>query len=382
MKKLLIASSAIIGAGMLASTAVAANNITLGGSYTFTIDLGGNDNASDSMTFGGGSYSFYGSASKTTDSGLVLSGATHLDGNDADGGANWDTSTGSIAGDFGVVSFSNEGGSAVGMVSSGHGKSVSWNDAAGSGAGNAGGGAGIGAGEDSTVTYTSPNINGLTFGYTMAENGGNSEIDFEKESGSGADFSITDDGAGGHTSYTGLGVKYSTAGLTVGYASASSSTAITVKGSDAATDDGEYSTGWSGSKLSLGYATGPFAVTYSTVTKEADDVKTAGEATKVTDKGAIAAADTNETAIGVSYNYGAGTVSYVTSTEDVADPTVASGEEGKAEDVAATTLAVSHGLSNGITVRFEQHAGKAELDASKDGFETFSQNLITVSLNF
>ncbi len=404
MKKLLITTTAIIGASMIAATAHAEKSLSVGGGYTSSIYLGGDDTTTDSMTFAGSTFSININASRTTDTGLTLSAATHLDGGKHEGAASWDGTSAAIAAGFGTISFSNDGSGAAG-VNSATGLSVSWNSISdevitglplqGTTDATVGiGGAGIGA-SNNTVTYTSPNINGLTVGYTMAENGGNSESDVSKGETSAAK-------GEGHVSYSGFGIKYNMAGLSVAYASASQTNSHTVKGwedtdagglgdydNDPATPDttsnGKYSESWSGTAVSVGYTVGGFSVGYSSVTKEHDPDTIAGvKAKELEDVGAIANRDTNETAYGLSYNYGAGTVSYVSASEDVGQI----GDDEVKGDISNTILAVSHDLANGITVGFEQHSANVEtdyqgLDADEAGtYEAASENIITIGLNF
>ncbi len=420
MKKLLITTTAIIGASMIAATAHAESNVSASGNYTSSIYLGGDDTKTDSMTFGGSTFDLSINASKTTDSGLALSASTSLDVTGVDDPTTGNETSAAIAAGFGTISFSNDGASAAGITEAG-GLTQSWNglgdgvitDLQGkkSIAGNAGGIVATGQ----SITYTSPNINGLTFGYTMAESGGDSETDVEKEGTSGvnnAGYTRPDLDSVGQTSYAGFGVKYSMAGAYVNIGSASQTTSYTVKGEDADTmidhdydtdtamvsANGEYSQGWSGTAIGLGYSTGPFSVRYSSITRESDDEKAAGQTVKIDSKykGAIASNNTNETQIGVSFNYGAGTVSYVSATEDAiksgreamtiqgftvpADPSASDVE--KAEDVTNTIIAVSHNLANGLTVGFEQHTADVEIDVSKAGYESASESIITIGLNF
>ncbi len=384
MKKLLMTTTAIIGASMIAATANAEKTLSVGGNYTSIINMGGDDTANDSMTFGGSTFDMNINASKTTDSGLALSAATSLDVTGAGTNTTANETSAAIAASFGTIGFSNDGGSAAG-VNTAEGLSVAWNGFSDQIKGSVPSNAGVGASGNS-ITYTSPNINGLTFGYTMAENGGNSEVDYEKEGGSfdGSDSDAIDALIdSGHTSYSGFGVKYNIAGLSVAYASASQETSITVKGDDDDNDNGVWSEGWSGTGLSLGYATGPFAVRYSTVTKTPDALKAGGYTVVAsTDAGIVADFDTNEVQIGFSYNYGAGTISYVSATEDV------NKDGGTAQDATNTILAVSHNLANGLTVGFEQHTANTEIDSSNNASDTdttidsASESMITIRLNF
>ncbi len=312
MKKLLITTTAIIGASMIASAAHAESNVSASGSYTSIINLGGDDTVNDSMTFGGSTFDLAVNASKTTDAGLKLSAATSLDITGVDDPTTGNETSAAIAAGFGTVSFSNDGGSAAGVTTA-EGLSPSWNGFSDQINGSVPSNAGIGASGNS-ITYTSPNINGLTFGYTMAENGGNSEYDASKEgtlvdSDNNDAFTAPEDR---HTSYTGFGIKYSMAGAFVNFGSSSQETSVTVKGEENEDLNGKYGSSWSGSALSLGYATGPFAVRYSSVTKEHDPVTIAGtKADKEENIGTIADTDTNEVQIGFSFNYGAGKISYV-----------------------------------------------------------------------
>ncbi len=369
MKKLLITTTAIIGASMIAATAHAEKTLSVGGNYTSVINLGGDDTANDSMTFGGSTFDINVNASKTTDSGLALSAATSLDVTGVDDPTTGNETSAAIAAGFGTIGFSNDGGSAAG-ISTAEGLSVTWNGFNDQIKGSVPDNAGVGASGNS-ITYTSPNINGLTFGYTMAENGGDSESDASKGE-------VPTDG---HTSYTGFGIKYSMAGAFFNFGSASSTTSHTIKGNDDAMLNGENSTGWSGTAMGLGYSTGPISVRYSTVTKTPDAAKVFGEEiTASTDAGIVADGDTNEVQIGFSFNYGAGTFSYVSASEDVNDTKDDTG--ATAATATNTIIGVSHNLANGLTVGYEMHTADAELDSSKAGLESASESMITIRLNF
>ncbi|MCH9845089.1 MAG: porin [Alphaproteobacteria bacterium] len=421
MKKLLIASSAIVGVSMLATTASAAG-VTGGGSYTFTVNMGGADKASDAMTFGAGNYSFFVSAEKTTDTGLTLTGASHIDGKDSGQAAVWDEATAAIAGGFGTVSFSNEGGSATGMASGASGLSVSWNDINDIIKTNENGigGAGVGPSDGgNTVTYTSPNISGFKAGITLGRNGGNSEFDASKEYGAYDEVTvdgtatveatdgnnvnvITDESSQSlvpvksfenmNREYTGYAFSYNVAGATIAYASGTETASIDVKGyeGDDADYNGKHEETWSGTKLSVRYATGPLTVGYSVTTKGEKEVSTPGKdgAFKATeDKGDLANLETNETEIGVSYNYGAGTVSYVMATEDVGVDTNSSNDVvGSAENVTTSIIAVSHSVGDGVKVFFEQHSGSVDIEYSptetKDSRESVSEIVLGLGLTF
>ncbi|MCH9852144.1 MAG: porin [Alphaproteobacteria bacterium] len=381
MKKLLIASSAIVGVSMLATAANAAN-VTAGGSYTFKVWMSGADNASDAMTFASGNYSFFVNAEKTTDSGLTFTGATHIDGKDSGVAAVWDEATAAIAGGFGTVSFSNEGGNASSMAPSATGITVS-SEGIDDVIDNAGD-AGVGTSDSgNTVTYTSPNISGFKAAITLGRNGGNTEIDASKESGlaeGATEFSLRDDDGIAHnanTEYTGFAFSYAIAGATIGYASGSETRGVEVKGLTTDSLNGKYEESWSGTKLSVRYATGPLTVGFSTVTKDAPEITTAGTKGDKLTGAALADKDSNETAIGVSYNYGAGTVSYVQASEDFSDKKA----DAKAEDLTTSIIAVKHTVSDGMNVFFEQHSGSADIDIEA-GYESVSEAIIGLTISF
>ncbi len=395
MKKLLIASSAIVGVSMLATSAHAAN-VTAGGSYSFEVQMGGADNASDAMTFSGGTYDFSVSAEKTTDSGLTLTGATHLDSAGAGGAAVWDESAGAIAGDFGTISFSNDGGGVSSMAPGANGLSASGDvddfikiDGTSATAGDRGVGA-----TGNTFSYTSPNISGFKAGITLGRNGGNSEIDYSKEDGAPANgFALFEEDANGdllypnaNTEYTGIAFSYSVAGATIGFAQGSETTSIDVKGlvddadtadTDESASNGKHESTSSGTKLSIRYATGPLTVGLSQTTVGEAEFTYAGTKEPASTGGNLANAEVNEMVIGISYNYGAGTVSYVTASEDWSKD----GDPTAAETLTTNLLAVSHSVGDGLSVYFENHAGSTVLD-NEDGYDSVSENVIGLKLTF
>ncbi len=509
MKKLLIASSAIVGVSMLAATAHAAN-VTAGGSYSFEVQMGGADNASDAMTFSGGTYDFSFSVEKTTDSGLTLTGASHIDSAGPGGAAVWDEAAAAIAGDFGTISFSNDGGGVAGMAPGANGLAASGDvdDFIKLGGAQTAGDRGVGA-SGNTFSYTSPNISGFKAGITLGRNGGNNEYDAAKEGDlsdieydrtwtrqhTPIDVAVEDDPNTKYvveygndnfsendytetaiapsfgnldninTEYTGIAFSYSIAGLTFGFAQGSQTKSIDVKGFTSTTEtevrdndtvdpddltpetqtvevfvtdedgdpltgdregeteiitvaeqdaryeaarkksvdedgedpdeeyagnsttttttdntplNGKYEETWSGTKLSIRYATGPFTVGYSATTIGEKEITVGGRKLPAsTTAGGKADGEINETVIGVSYNYGAGTVSYVTASEDWASQ---SGDS--AETLTTNLIAVSHSLGDGLSVYFENHAGSTESDSSNTAYESVSENVLGIKLTF
>ena len=448
MKKLLKASTAIVGVALIASSAHA--NLEISGTGILGISLGSGEGSSDTMQFDQVGYYIGFSGSKKTDSGLTLSGGAFLDDSkgfnqEIDGiPATWDKTNFAISGDFGKVEVSNKGDASNLSGYSGY---------VAPGAGGLDGyGQLVPTGYYKTnmeiprgltrINYYSPNINGFSAGFSMMESGGDSEYNAKTEA-SAASFSaeISNDAiavddtvvlaAGtavwqtavadydaakaaaaknaesGHQSAIAIGVKYvSPFGLTFGYGNTSYARSYTVKGYQAssvsrataftdnkdaietafaaATDpaeiNGEYSSGWTGTRLNIGYSIGPVSFGYTSTTKEDDVAKIAGVEQKDAreTEGQKADQDNVNTTIGLSYNYGAGTVGYNSQTEDyqgIKDDT-------KAETATVTVIGVVHTITPGVQAYLNQISGEADYDKSKEGFESASELVIGLNVSF
>ena len=468
MKKLLQASTAIIGVAMIASSAHA--NLEISGTGILGISLGSGEGSSDTMQFDQVGYYIGFSGSKKTDSGLTLSGGAYLDDSkgfntERDGqnseieknadsnAATWDKTNFAISGDFGKVEVSNKNDASDLSGYSGY--------IAPGAAGLDGYGQLKPTGYYKTnmeiprgltrISYFSPNINGFSAGFSMMESGGDSEF-VAKTEASATSFSYeskpvlaadgttvinaalpvattlvqaqalpewteavgaydkakakaSTDAASGHQSAIAIGVKYvSPFGLTVGYGNTSYARSYTVKGYQAssfttttgdftekaaideafaaATDpdniNGEYSSGWTGTRLNIGYAIGPVSFGYTSTTKEGDVKKVAGVELKDDRKTEAQKADLDDvnTTIGLSYNYGAGTVGYNSQTEDYA------GKGDKAETATVTVIGVIHTITPGVQAYLNQISGEDNYDKSKEGLESASELVIGLNVSF
>ena len=495
MKKLLQASTAIIGVAMIASSAHA--GLEISGTGILGISLGSGEGKSDTMQFDQVGYYIGFSGSKKTDSGLTLSGGAFLDDSKAfnteedDIPAVWDKTNFAIAGGFGKVEVSNKGDASNLSGYSGY-------IAPGAG-GLDGYGQLVPMGYYKTnmeiprgltrINYYSPNINGFSAGFSMMESGGDSEYNGKKENGpfegrissalqslqapaqranpittafdaladgataaqitaaretdataqtaelarldaldaplitanavvanaivAGTATTSNPDGtgysdlvtearekaAGGHQSAIAIGVKYvSTFGLTFGYGTTTYSQSKTLKGitanvstlsDDAAANaiinsgiandvNGEYSNGWTGTRLNLGYSAGPFSVGYTSTVKEFAVAKIAGVEQKDARKTEAQKAnlDNVNTTIGLSYNYGAGTVGLNTESEDYA------GKGDKAETTTVTVIGVIHTITPGVRAYLNQISGEGNYDVSKEGLESASELVIGLNVSF
>ncbi len=400
MKKL-ITISAILATSMFAISAHA-EGITAGGSYSFEAHMGGADNASDAMVFSGGSYDFFLNVEKITDSELILIGATTLEGANSGEAALWDESTGAIIGDFGTITFSNDGGSVVSMAPGANGVSASGDvgDFIKLNGETTAGDRGVDPPDGgNTISYNSPNFSGFKTGITLGRNGGRSKIDLSEQDVTitkteytngdvAARYSIPDDT---NTEYMGVAVSYSSGGATIGYAIGTATSTIHVKGIkntvDETDDDGfneailngKYQDVWGGVKTSIRYNAGALTVGYSTTVAGVKDRFVASKKIPTpTDEGTLANLKTNERVLGVSYNYGDGTVSYVTASEDYSKQ----GDAETAETLTTNLIAVSHSLADGLSLYFENHTGSIDIDNSNDEYESVSENVIGIRITF
>ena len=428
MKKLLQASTAIVGVAMIASSAHAALEIS--GTGRLMISMGGDAPGADTMQFDTEGYYVGFSGSKKTDSGLTLSGGAYL--NDSKGftddsdnvNASWDKTSFAISGDFGKVEVTNKGdasnlsGTATYLEAAEYGFDALTPllNEAGFGKTN------IEVPRGTTrINYFSPNINGFSAGFSMMESGGDSTYDVKKEGPIGSSVDVvgtpgTRDGDGNlilvdtdtvaegtvgdldnpHQSAIALGVKYvSNFGLTFGYGNTTYSKSITVEGGTAA-ENGEYSTGWTGTRINLGYSVGAFSAGFTTTTQENDLEKragkegvlrngvfvTTGDNAKLAD-GDKAGNDSNNTVIALKYNYGAGSVSYLTKTEDVAKRKADGTTDLKAtEDISASIISVSHTITPGVNAYLQSVSADYELDRSTKERDSASELILGLTVSF
>ena len=208
--------------------------------------------------------------------------------------------------------------------------------------------------------------------------------------------------ANGHKSAIAIGVKYvSTFGLTFGYGTTTYSQTKTLKGLTgdvtgvtdivakatveaglAAAANGEYSNGWTGTRLNLGYSTGPFSAGFTTTTKENDRAKVAGVQADALKDGDKANTDWNNTVIALKYNYGAGSVSYVSKTEDAAKQDANGLSETQTEDLAASIISVSHTITPGVNAYLQSVSVDGEFDGSNNKYETASELILGLTVSF
>ena len=403
MKKLLQASTAIIGVAMIASSAHA--NLEISGTGRLMISLGSDYPGADSMQFDAEGYYIGFSGSKKTDSGLTLSGGAYLGDSKSfvEEGDNiavdWDKTNFAISGDFGKVEVTNKGdasglsGTATYLEAAEYGYdglTPLMNNVTAGGTGTYWYLTNIEVPRGTTrINYYSPNISGFSAGFSMMESGGNSEHDVTKD-GAVAPALDADgmptaavDVSKGHKSAIALGFKYVSAfGLTFGYGSTSYSQSLTVKNGTTA-ENGEWSSGWSGTRINLGYKTGPFSAGFTTTTKENDLGKAAGvEGTKLSD-GESADANLNNTVIALKYNYGAGSVSFLTKTEDVAKLNADGTKDlTKSENIASSIISVSHTVTPGVNAYFQSVSVEGEFDGSNAKRDSASELILGLTVSF
>ncbi len=143
--------------------------------------------------------------------------------------------------------------------------------------------------------------------------------------------------------------------------------------------NGKYSTGWSGTRLNIGYATGPFSVGLTQTTKEPDAAMVAGEQVKQKETpGAKAARNINSTEIGLAYNYGSGAVSLLNKSEDVASIA----DPAAAETVSGMIISVNHNVADGVAVYLQQISVPADIDKSNEEYETISELVLGTKISF
>jgi len=350
--------------------------------------------------------------------GLTLSGGANLDSSTFfgasegdDENAVWDKTYASIGGGFGRVEMGNknDAGESAGTANyldvSGYGFDGIYFGFDYGHTGFPGGATRLDRGK-TRVTYYSPNINGLTFGFSMLESGGNGEIDLAKEAASGNARNVylgTGDDAGKfsiggaayannnqpalHTSGTSYVVKYSGAGVNFAYGGGTNTDTVTISNaannvtvnSTSTAASGEYSNERAFTRLNFSYSIAGATIGYSTHTSETTSVRAGTGVNRPTGDGALADADINGTVLGLQYKTGAIGVSFVQATEDVADPA----NTTAATDATGTILGLSYQVNDGIVVGLSSVSADAAPDQDNTAaFGTSGGTVVNVSIAF
>ena len=275
------------------------------------------------------------------------------------------------------------------------------------------------------LNYYSKNINGVIFGASVMESGGDSEWNAVKE-GKATDGVLggvitipdveNDDGAmvpatvaqakqhiidkflGEQKTWqqesVAYGIRYATQNLLVGY-SRNSYQAITriraVAGLEDSEGDpiaigddqinGEYSDGWKGYRQHARYILGPVGVAYSK-TKKVNNFSMKGSVSDVAgrlDKFKRAAQDNVNTTYGIVFNYGAGQIGYNYQSEDY--PILENGTQ-IVKQFSTAVVGINHQLTRGVEIYAQQITGEGDSDPTKDGFEKNQEVQIGLKVSF
>ena len=506
MKKLLKASTAIVGVALIASSAHA--GLEISGTGRLLISMGGDAPGADTMQFDAEGYYIGFSGSKKTDSGLTLSGGAYLNDTVINGvdnaSASWDKTNLALSGGFGKIEISNKGdasnlsGSATYLDAADYGfdglspiinasglpkrkadiDTVDANNnefrddgsppispSANSPVFTIGNIA-----RDSKLNFTKtyieiprgttrinyylPNIAGFSAGFSIMDSGGDGEFNAKTDSASpvigkdvdtsfnldatrygvvadntpsefrdpnpiaqalvaarkeaaGYDKSAGVNNNGRETAFA-FGLKYAAPfGLTLGYGSTRYSQSKIVKGYTAevmassgerlmrpssenhhdevqtfvaSLVNGEYLERWTGDRVNIGYSIGGLSVGY-TISNQEFVTRIAG--VELIPTAAEKARDNaNNTEIALKYDYGKGSVSYQTKTEEAGFYDSASrattisaventgkverAEYSKIEDISASIISVNHEITPGVSLYLQSITVEGDFDRSND----------------